>query len=30
LKKNADASTLQKAMKAAGVDGFVKDLKGMG
>ncbi len=27
--KNADASTLQKAMKAAGVDGFVKDLKGM-
>ncbi|MBK9015144.1 MAG: S8 family serine peptidase [Saprospiraceae bacterium] len=27
--KNAEASTLQKAMKAAGVDGFVKDLKGM-
>ncbi len=25
--KNTDASTLQKAMKAAGVDGFVKDLK---
>ena len=27
--KNADASTLQKAMKAQGVDGFVKDLKGL-
>lgn len=27
--KNADASNLQKTMKAAGVDGFVKDLKGM-
>jgi subtilisin family serine protease len=28
--KSADASTLQKAMKAAGVDGFVKDLKTVG
>ncbi len=28
--KSADATILQKAMKAAGVDGFVKDLKGLG
>jgi subtilisin family serine protease len=27
--KSADASTLQKAMKAEGVEGFVKDLKGV-
>jgi cell division septation protein DedD len=26
---SADASSLQKTMKAGGVDGFVKDLKGM-
>ncbi len=30
FEKSADAGTLQKAMKAAGVDGFVKDLKGLG
>ncbi|MCC6723956.1 MAG: S8 family serine peptidase [Saprospiraceae bacterium] len=28
--KSADATTLQKAMKAEGVDGFVKDLKTIG
>jgi subtilisin family serine protease len=28
--KSADAGSLQKKMKAAGVDGFVKDLKGLG
>lgn len=28
--KSADAVSLQKKMKAAGVDGFVKDLKGLG
>lgn len=28
--KSADATALQKNMKAAGVDGFVKDLKGVG
>lgn len=28
--KSADAGTLQKAMKTAGVDGFVKDLKTVG
>ena len=27
--KSADANSLQKTMKAGGVDGFVKDLKGM-
>ncbi|MBI1226393.1 MAG: S8 family serine peptidase [Bacteroidetes bacterium] len=29
FEKSADATTLQKAMKAQGVDGFVKDLKGL-
>ncbi len=28
--KSADAGSLQKKMKTAGVDGFVKDLKGLG
>ncbi len=29
FEKSADASNLQKAMKTAGVDGFVRDLKGL-
>jgi hypothetical protein len=29
FEKSADVGILQKAMKAAGVEGFVKDLKGL-